>query len=220
MRRSTFFLGIVCVPLVTFAEEKAPLSPMEARKKVGSEIELRMVVASAKDRLEKRGEIYLDSDDDFKSEKNFAVVITKAGAASYTLSGNNNYNRGTTINVFADVSAADTFGADRRLFEGILALLYAARRRDPGRGGLGILQIEKLLGCPAEHLEFHLWYVRQKGWTERLDSGLFAITAAGIDRVVEGHSVPFRRDRLLAERNGTPRHAADDEQGPRLAVNL
>ena len=128
--------------------------------------------------------------------------------------------RGTTINVFADVSAADTFGADRRLFEGILALLYAARRRDPGRGGLGILQIEKLLGCPAEHLEFHLWYVRQKGWTERLDSGLFAITAAGIDRVVEGHSVPFRRDRLLAERNGTPRHAADDEQGPRLAVNL
>ena len=32
-----------------------------------------------KDRLEKRGEIYLDAEEDFKDEKNFAVVITKAG---------------------------------------------------------------------------------------------------------------------------------------------
>ncbi len=41
-----------------------------------------MTVRSAKDRLEKRGEIYLDSETDFRDAKNFAVVITKAGAAS------------------------------------------------------------------------------------------------------------------------------------------
>lgn len=128
--------------------------------------------------------------------------------------------RGTTINVFQDVSATDNFGADRRLFDAILAVLYAARRRDPAKGGLGILQIERLLGCPAEHLEFHLWYLRQKGWTERLDSGLFAITASGIDRVVEGHAVPMRRDRLLAQSTSATHSSDQTEQGPRLAVNM
>jgi hypothetical protein len=39
-------------------------------------------VRAAKDRLEKRGEIYLDAEPDFKDPKNFAVVITRAGAAS------------------------------------------------------------------------------------------------------------------------------------------
>lgn len=109
--------------------------------------------------------------------------------------------RGTVVNVFEDASATDSFDTDRRLFDGVLSLLYVARRRDPHNGGLGILQIERLLGCPSEHLEFHLWYLRQKGWLERLDSGLFAITAAGVDRMVEGDSMLLRRDRLLAESN-------------------
>jgi hypothetical protein len=38
-----------------------PLTPVEARKKVGEEIVVEMEVRTAKDRLEKRGEIYLDS---------------------------------------------------------------------------------------------------------------------------------------------------------------
>lgn len=58
-----------------------PLPPVEARKKVGEEIVVEMTVQAAKDRLEKRGEIYLDSELDFKDERNFAAVINKAGAA-------------------------------------------------------------------------------------------------------------------------------------------
>ena len=46
-----------------------------------------MEVKTAKDRLEKRGEIYLDAEEDFKDEKNFAVVITKKGAASLKEAG-------------------------------------------------------------------------------------------------------------------------------------
>jgi DNA/RNA endonuclease YhcR with UshA esterase domain len=64
------------------ADETKPLSPVEARKKVGEKITVEMTVKAAKDRLEKRGEIYLDAETDFRDEKNFAVVITKAGAAS------------------------------------------------------------------------------------------------------------------------------------------
>ncbi len=62
--------------------EEKPLTPSEARERVGEKIELQMEVRVAKDRLEKRGEIYLDSEEDFRDEKNFAVVVTKQGAES------------------------------------------------------------------------------------------------------------------------------------------
>ena len=63
------------------------MTPVEARKKVGEKITVEMTVRAAKDRLEKRGEIYLDSETNFRDEKNFAVVITKAGAASLAAAG-------------------------------------------------------------------------------------------------------------------------------------
>src|SRR5262245_50554877 len=52
-----------------------PLTPVEARKKVGEDVLVELTVKAAKDRLEKRGEIYLDSELDFRDEKNFAAVI-------------------------------------------------------------------------------------------------------------------------------------------------
>ncbi len=64
-----------------------PLSPTEARQAVGREIRVEMTVQTAKDRLEKRGEIYLDSETDFKDPKNFAVVITRTGVASLREAG-------------------------------------------------------------------------------------------------------------------------------------
>jgi hypothetical protein len=75
---------------LAFAADDKPLTPVEARKKVGETITVEMTVQAAKDRLEKRGEIYLDSEADFRDEKNFAVVITKAGAASLKEAGIDN----------------------------------------------------------------------------------------------------------------------------------
>jgi DNA/RNA endonuclease YhcR with UshA esterase domain len=75
-----------CAALALAADDK-PLGPAEARKKVGKKVTVEMTVKAAKDRLEKRGEIYLDSEEDFKDEKNFAVVITKKGAASLREAG-------------------------------------------------------------------------------------------------------------------------------------
>ena len=46
-----------------------------------------MTVRAAKDRLDKRGEIYLDAEENFRDEKNFAVVITRTGAARLKESG-------------------------------------------------------------------------------------------------------------------------------------
>ncbi len=73
--------------LMLAADEPKPLGPVEARKRVGETIVVEMEVKAAKDRLEKRGEIYLDSEEDFRDEKNFAVVITRKGAESLRAAG-------------------------------------------------------------------------------------------------------------------------------------
>ena len=65
----------------------------------------------------------------------------------------------------------------------LLALFYARRRQDNKKPALGISTIERLMGCPAEVLEFHLWYFREKGWIHREDSGGLSITAEGVDRI-------------------------------------
>jgi DNA/RNA endonuclease YhcR with UshA esterase domain len=69
------------------ASEDKPLTPVEARKQVGKKVEVQMKPAVIKDRLEKRGEIYMDSEKDFRDEKNFAVVITEKGANRFKEKG-------------------------------------------------------------------------------------------------------------------------------------
>jgi len=39
-----------------------------------------------------------------------------------------------------------------------------------------------LSGCPRAHLEFHIWYLKEKGWIGRLENGMLAITVEGVDR--------------------------------------
>jgi len=110
-------------------------------------------------------------------------------------------NRALVLKIFDDASQPDAYDDDRRILDGVLSLLYISRRRDPTRSGMGIVQLEHMLGCPAKHLEFHVWYLREKGWIERLENGLFAITANGIDRVMEQKNLSLRRDRLISEQS-------------------
>jgi hypothetical protein len=44
-----------------------------------------------------------------------------------------------------------------------------------------------LSGCPREHLEFHLWYLKEKGWIGRLENGTLAIPVEGVDRANSEH---------------------------------
>jgi DNA/RNA endonuclease YhcR with UshA esterase domain len=92
------------------ADEQKPLGPVEARKQVGKEITVEMEVKAAKDRLEKRGEIYLDAEENFKDEKNFAIVITKTGAAKLKEAGIDNpadHFKGKTIRATGTVKEVD-----------------------------------------------------------------------------------------------------------------
>ena len=64
----------------------------------------------------------------------------------------------------------------------LLSILYVKRRRDINDPGIGDHELELLSGCPREHLEFHLWYLKAKGWIGRLENGMLAITVEGVDR--------------------------------------
>ena len=90
LSRLLAFAAIVTWAGVTVAADGKVLTPVEARTKVGKKITVEMTVRAAKDRLKKRGEIYLDAETDFRNEKNFAVVITRAGAASLKAAGIDN----------------------------------------------------------------------------------------------------------------------------------
>ena len=111
--------------------------------------------------------------------------------------------------IFEQGAAFDNREDDQRIFKGVLSLLYAARRKNPESGGLGSLDLEKLIGVPREHLEFPLWYLKQRGWIETLDTGHRAITVDGIDKIsAEDLSLPD--DRLLAE-TSTAAEAVEEE---------
>jgi len=84
----------------------------------------------------------------------------------------------------------------------LLSILYVKRRQNISDPGIGDYELERLSGCPREHLEFHVWYLKAKGWIGRLENGMLAITVEGVDRT---NSEPGREatTRLLMHPNHT-----------------
>jgi hypothetical protein len=92
------------------------------------------------------------------------------------------------------------FGNDREIRESLLSLLYVQRRRDMKSPGLGEYEVARLLSMPLELVEFHVWYLKAKGWVELLETGHLAISALGVDEVEQ---VPLRlRDNRLLTAHG------------------
>lgn len=85
--------------------------------------------------------------------------------------------------LFDQASSTRNVEADRRIRLGLMTLLYQARRRDVAKPGMGIIDLERILDCPQDHMKFHLWYLKESGWVERLDNGFYAITVEGINEL-------------------------------------
>lgn len=96
----------------------------------------------------------------------------------------------------SDAASNDGFEDDYTIREKILSLLYVQRRRDMESPGLGNFELEQLLNCPREMMEFHIWYLKEKGWIVRTEMGLLSITADGVDQV-ESTRVRLNPDRLI-----------------------
>lgn len=100
--------------------------------------------------------------------------------------------------IFDQETAGNDVVADRRVRDALLSILYTARRNDAERPGLGVIELERLLGCPEQHMRFHLWYLKQNGWIERTESGTYAVTASGVDQVLD-RGGPMQPGKLLLE---------------------
>ncbi len=112
-------------------------------------------------------------------------------------------NRRQQKQLLADAeAAADDYAVRHRL----LAIFYAARRRNMKQPGLGVTTIEQLMKIPSEVLEFHLWYFREKGWIQRELSGPWSITHAGVDEI----------ESREANRNDLPDRIAHSKTLPKL----
>lgn len=105
-------------------------------------------------------------------------------------------NRKIEWNIFDRSVVATGPEAEKRKRQGILGVLYAQALHDPDGGTINIRKLEELLGCPREHLQAALWYLRGKGFIERSDNGRYTITVEGFDEV-EGHSATFEPRSLL-----------------------
>lgn len=87
--------------------------------------------------------------------------------------------------VFNQDTAHSDIATDRRIRSAMLSILYAACRNDASKPGVGEIDLERALDCPEEHMRFHIWYLKENGWVRRTENGLLAITAVGVDMVLE-----------------------------------
>ena len=100
-------------------------------------------------------------------------------------------------------SSSQGVNDDTRLRRSVLSILYVERRNGSADSAIGLWRMEKMLGWPEKILEFHIWYLKEKGWIQHTDTGGYAITAAGVD-IVEEHNLIVREDRLLPDNRKRP----------------
>jgi curved DNA-binding protein len=98
----------------------------------------------------------------------------------------------------SETASSKRFENDELLRKRILSILYIERRNDASNSSVGLWRIEQLIGLPEKILEFHVWYLKEKGWLQRTDTGGYAITAAGVDAVEEGEII-LSNDRFLPD---------------------
>ncbi len=82
----------------------------------------------------------------------------------------------------------------------LLSLLYSKCRQNVREPGIGDAELERLLRCPIEHLEFHLWYLKGKGWIRKTEDGLLAITVEGVDHANSEHHRHIKNSLLTDQR--------------------
>jgi DnaJ-domain-containing protein 1 len=101
--------------------------------------------------------------------------------------------------IFDQAAVATGPEVEKRKRRGILGLLYAATVKDPERASMTVHAFEDLLGCPREHLEAALWYLRGKGDIQRTDGGRYTLTVQGFEEAEEHCVTPPKNAGELPE---------------------
>ncbi|HKG45568.1 MAG TPA: DnaJ domain-containing protein [Pyrinomonadaceae bacterium] len=77
----------------------------------------------------------------------------------------------------------------------VLEALYTKRRVDPQNPGIFLVELERLIGRPREHLEFTLWYLNQKKLINTDDARMY-LTADGAEYLEDSYKNNIHRKRL------------------------
>ncbi len=94
--------------------------------------------------------------------------------------------------------AENDFGAEQIVRLTLLEVLYTKRRVEPEEPGLYIVDLEKMIGRPREHLEFTVWYLVQKKFVQRADNAVLTITADGVEHIEQNYQANLHSKRLRA----------------------
>lgn len=62
--------------------------------------------------------------------------------------------------------------------------LYKRRRENARDPGVGQYSLQQMLNCSDESFDFHIWYLKEKGFIEVTEEGTLAITILGVDHVI------------------------------------
>jgi DnaJ domain len=123
----------------------------------------------------------------------------------------------TRLRIFESVESSQGVQAEIRKRQGVLRLLYTKRMTDPHNPSLRARDFTEMLSCPKEHLEFCLWFLRDKRLIVRSDNNRFEITSHGVE-VFEAADSNFNRTGLLQLPSPSMPAADADTDQPR-AVN-
>jgi DnaJ-domain-containing protein 1 len=103
----------------------------------------------------------------------------------------------TRFRIFNSVQSAEGVQAEIRKRQGILRLLYTKRLRDPQDAAMRGRDFAEMLGVPPEHLEFALWFLRERRCINRSDNNRFEITCSGVE-AFEADQANFSKKPLAA----------------------
>lgn len=77
----------------------------------------------------------------------------------------------------------------------VLEALYTKRRLDPQNPGIYLLELERMIGRPREHLEFTIWFLNQKKLIATDDARMY-LTADGAEYLEDSYKGNIQRKRL------------------------
>jgi curved DNA-binding protein len=115
-------------------------------------------------------------------QKGYAVLSNPEERAAYNEELQKHSSQPMPVFEMKDFVVGIDAEVNRRL--GALCLLYNRRKANPDIPGLSVLDMETKMALPREHLEFTIWYLREKGLVRRDEtSNDIMITSEGVDFV-------------------------------------
>lgn len=103
----------------------------------------------------------------------------------------------TRYRIFDSLQSTEGVQAEIRKRQGILRLLYAKRLTDQLDPAMRGRDFSEMLGCPNEHLEFALWFLKEQRYITRTDSNRYEITWQGVE-AFEAEQSTFAKKQLVA----------------------